>query len=276
MIWEGGNQKVTREHAAGIARVTWTNTIRTAAAPTPIAAPTRPPAVHGCQHRHRGRPRNRQPAGGRGRIRSRGIAAPRLGRLFAAEFRLSRGQGPDDYELTSEQYAVNEVGQYVSKVGAPDHCGGANWIFSDSTSGGRDAAEVARASGEVDGVRLAEGGLLRLPDDVPRRSAGAHHRPLELSGRERRRRSTSPPIGEDVELFVNGRITRSRHGVRSLSVHVSPTSRGNPAKSRPWPIATARVVATNAKHTVGPPVGLAAHARSPGPAVCRRTVRMSR
>jgi beta-galactosidase len=39
-------------------------------------------------------------------------------------------------------------------LGAPNHCGGANWIFSDSTSGGRVACEVARVSGEVDGVRL--------------------------------------------------------------------------------------------------------------------------
>src|SRR5262249_57730533 len=58
------------------------------------------------------------------------------------------------YQLTSEQYAVNEVAQYVGKLGAPSHSGGANWIFSDSTSGGRVACEVARASGEVDGVRL--------------------------------------------------------------------------------------------------------------------------
>jgi beta-galactosidase len=58
------------------------------------------------------------------------------------------------YDLTSEQYAVNEVSQYVDKVGAPADCGGANWIFSDTTSGGRDAVEVDRASGEVDGVRL--------------------------------------------------------------------------------------------------------------------------
>jgi len=58
------------------------------------------------------------------------------------------------YQLTSEQFAVNQVGHYVKKLGAPEHCGGANWIFSDSTSGGRVAVEVARASGEVDGVRL--------------------------------------------------------------------------------------------------------------------------
>jgi len=63
----------------------------------------------------------------------------------------ARGQ---TYDLTSEQFAVNEVGQYVNKVGAESDCGGGNWIFSDTTSGGRDTVEVDRASGEVDGVRL--------------------------------------------------------------------------------------------------------------------------
>jgi beta-galactosidase len=58
------------------------------------------------------------------------------------------------YQLTSEQYAINEVAQYVNKTFAANHCGGANWIFSDSTSGGRNTSEVSRASGEVDGVRL--------------------------------------------------------------------------------------------------------------------------
>lgn len=58
------------------------------------------------------------------------------------------------YQLTSEQYAVNEVSQYVNKTFAANHSGGANWIFSDSTSGGRNTVEVSRASGEVDGVRL--------------------------------------------------------------------------------------------------------------------------
>src|SRR6185369_7872119 len=58
------------------------------------------------------------------------------------------------YQLTSEQYAVNQVAEFVRKVGAENHCGGANWIFSDSTSGGRVSCEVARAGGEVDGVRL--------------------------------------------------------------------------------------------------------------------------
>ncbi len=58
------------------------------------------------------------------------------------------------YQLTSEQFAVNQVMHYLKKIAPSDHSGGANWIFSDTTSGGRVAVEVARASGEVDGVRL--------------------------------------------------------------------------------------------------------------------------
>jgi beta-galactosidase len=58
------------------------------------------------------------------------------------------------YDLTSEEFAVNQVSQFVRKLGAPNHSGGANWIFSDSTSGGRVTCEVARTSGEVDGARL--------------------------------------------------------------------------------------------------------------------------
>jgi beta-galactosidase len=58
------------------------------------------------------------------------------------------------YDLTSEEYAINEISQYIDKIGRPSECGGANWIFSDTTSGGRNTTEVSRASGEVDGVRL--------------------------------------------------------------------------------------------------------------------------
>ncbi|MBK1875337.1 sugar-binding domain-containing protein [Pelagicoccus mobilis] len=59
-----------------------------------------------------------------------------------------------EYELTSESFAVNQVVEFVRRLGASNHCGGANWIFSDSTSGGRNDCEVTRASGVVDAVRL--------------------------------------------------------------------------------------------------------------------------
>ncbi|MBS4208851.1 sugar-binding domain-containing protein [Bacillus sp. FJAT-50079] len=61
---------------------------------------------------------------------------------------------PDSsYNLTAEDFAKNQASQFA-KISAPEHCGGANWIFSDSTSHGRVHSEVARASGEVDGVML--------------------------------------------------------------------------------------------------------------------------
>ena len=68
-------------------------------------------------------------------------------------FGYHEGKG-QTYHLTSEQFAANQVSQFVRKLGAPEHSGGANWIFTDSTSGGRVGSEVARAGGEVDGVRL--------------------------------------------------------------------------------------------------------------------------
>ncbi|MGP6139145.1 sugar-binding domain-containing protein [Jeotgalibaca sp. A127] len=57
------------------------------------------------------------------------------------------------YDLTSEDLAKNQAKHY-KKISNPAHCGGANWIFSDSTSHGRVYSEVSRVSGQVDGVML--------------------------------------------------------------------------------------------------------------------------
>jgi beta-galactosidase len=57
------------------------------------------------------------------------------------------------YDLSSEEFAINQLINY-DKIASPRHCGGANWIFTDSTSGGRLTTEVTRASGEVDAMRL--------------------------------------------------------------------------------------------------------------------------
>lgn len=59
------------------------------------------------------------------------------------------------YKITSEEYAVRQVEHWWDKMGKKAyHVGGANWIFSDGTHGGRGQTEVTRASGEVDAVRL--------------------------------------------------------------------------------------------------------------------------
>jgi beta-galactosidase len=108
------------------------------------------------------------------------------------------------YQLTSEQYAVNEVGQYVHKTFAPDSCGGANWIFSDSTSGGRNTTEVSRASGEVDGVRLPKEAYYvcqaMFRDDPQVHIIGHWNYPAGT----RKTIYVASNCG-DVELFENGR-----------------------------------------------------------------------
>lgn len=58
-----------------------------------------------------------------------------------------------DYNLTSEDLAKNQA-KHFAKISHPAHGGGANWIYSDSTSHGRVHSEVARVSGQVDGVML--------------------------------------------------------------------------------------------------------------------------
>jgi beta-galactosidase len=59
------------------------------------------------------------------------------------------------YKFASETFAVRQVEQWWEKMGKkPYHSGGANWIFSDGTHGGRNPTENTRASGEVDAVRL--------------------------------------------------------------------------------------------------------------------------
>jgi beta-galactosidase len=153
LIWEGGNQKVTSEHAREL---------------RDLMDKYDPHGGRAYAHRRADQKTAEFMNVGIGTEGGREIA-----RLPVVEGEYDREESPrrvwDDfsppnfgypeakgqtYQLTSEQFAVNQISQFVRKLGAPDHCGGANWIFSDSTSGGRVACEVARASGEVDGVRL--------------------------------------------------------------------------------------------------------------------------
>ena len=84
LIWEGGNQKVSREHARELRGHHGPATTRTAGAPMRIAAPTRsPPSSWTSASAPKAAARSRA-AGGRGRVRPRGIAAARVGRRLAA------------------------------------------------------------------------------------------------------------------------------------------------------------------------------------------------
>jgi len=253
LIWEGGNQKVTRDHAEEL----------------------------------RGIMDQYDPHGGRAYTHRRadeitgefmdiveGTEGGReIRRLPVFEGEYDREESPrrvwDDfsppnfgypeakgqtYDLTSEQYAVNQVAQYVKKVGAPDHSGGANWIFSDSTSGGRVAVEVARAGGEVDGVRLPKEAYY-VCQAMFRADPQVH-----IIGHWSYPAGTKKTVyvasnGQDVELFLNGRSLG--HGtVSDRYLFTFPDIAWEPGEIKAVAYAGGKPVATKSKHTVGAPVAL--------------------
>jgi len=157
------------------------------------------------------------------------------------------------YQLTSEQYAVNQVTQFL-KIAPANHAGGANWIFSDSTSGGRVSTEVARAGGEVDGVRLPKEAyyvMQALYRDDPQ---------VHIIGHWTYPQGTKKTVyvvsnAEDVELLVNNRSLG--HGAVSNRYLFSfPGVVWEAGEIKAVAYSGGKVVATQSKHTVGPPVAL--------------------
>ena len=126
--------------------------------------------------------------------------------------------GQQEYVLTSEAFAVNQVSEYVRRLGQRSHCGGGNWIFSDSTSGGRNNSEVTRASGEVDAVRLPKEAYYAC------RAMFRGDPQVHILGHWTypRDRKTVKPVyvvsnQPEVELFVNGRsLDKGRRTLRHL------------------------------------------------------------
>jgi beta-galactosidase len=158
------------------------------------------------------------------------------------------------YDLTSEQYAVNQVEQFMKKISAPNHAGGANWIFSDSTSGGRVATEVARAGGEVDGVRLPKEAYYvcaTIFRDDPQ---------VHIIGHWTYPANTKKTVyvtsnAEGVELFVNGRsLGHAKATNRYLFTFPDVVWQAGEIKA--VASTAGKVVTTQSKHTVGPAVAL--------------------
>jgi beta-galactosidase len=161
------------------------------------------------------------------------------------------------YQLTSEEYAVNQVNQYVKKLGPAWHAGGANWIFSDSTSGGRVPAEVARTSGEVDGVRLPKEAYYVCA--VMFRATPQVH----IIGHWTYPANTKKNVyvasnAEDVELFVNGRSLGHAQPVDNYLFTFKDVA-FEPGEIKAVATTGGKVTATQAKHTVGAPVALRLH-----------------
>ncbi|RKQ34327.1 glycoside hydrolase family 2 protein [Oceanobacillus halophilus] len=106
------------------------------------------------------------------------------------------------YNLTSEEFARNQAKHY-EKISHPAHGGGANWIFSDSTSHGRVYSEVSRVSGVVDGVMLPKEAYFSLKA-IYRNDPQVH-----LIGHWNYPKGTVKDVyvmanAPKVELFING------------------------------------------------------------------------
>ena len=158
------------------------------------------------------------------------------------------------YQLTSEQFGANQVAQYVKKLGPTVHSGGANWIFSDSTSGGRVPAEVALASGEVDGVRLPKEAYY-VCAAMWRSDPQVH-----IIGHWTYPAGTKKTIyvasnAESVELFVNGK-SLGQGKVSDRYLFTFPEVAFAPGEIKAVASRGGNVVATQVKRTAGAPVAL--------------------
>lgn len=255
-IWEGGNQKVTRAHAQEL----------------------------------RGYFDQYDPHGGRAYAHRRADevvgefmdvavgteGGNELPRLPAVEGEYNREEAPrrvwDDfsppnfgyiegkaypnnaYHLNAEQFASHQVSHYVKKLGDEAHPGGANWIFSDSTSGGRVASEVARTSGEVDGVRLPKEAYY-VCATMFRTDPQVH-----IIGHWTYPPNTIKPVyvaanGDEVELLVNGKsLGRRKPTERYLFTFENVA--WSPGEVKAISYRDGKVVATQIKRTAGNPVKL--------------------
>ncbi|RXK56265.1 DUF4982 domain-containing protein [Oleiharenicola lentus] len=253
LIWEGGNQKISREHAAELRA---------------LMDRYDPHGQRAYAHRRADAITAEFMDVGIGTEGGREIA-----RLPVVEGEYNREESPrrvwDDfsppnfgypeakgqtYQLTSEQFAVNQIGHYVKKLGAPEHAGGANWIFSDSTSGGRVAVEVARTSGEVDAVRLPKEAYYvtqaMFRDDPQVHIIGHWSYPAGT------RKSVYVVANTDtVELLLNGRSLGS--GKRSdRFLFTFPEVAFEPGEIKAVASSGGKVLATATKLTAGPATAL--------------------
>ena len=253
LIWEGGNQKVSREHARELRKIvdqydphggrvfTYRRADEATAEVMDICLGTegsreiaRLPVVEAEYDREES-PR---------RVWDN-FSPPNFG------YREAKGQ---TYHLNSEEYAVNQISEFLQKLGAPNHCGGANWIFSDTTSGGRVGCEVARASGEVDGARLPKEAYYvckAMFRDDPQ---------VHIIGHWTYPQNTKKTVyvvsnGDEVELFVNNQsLGRIKPRDQYLFAFTNVTWQAGEIRAVVY--LKNEKIATQTKHTAGPPVAL--------------------
>ena len=252
-VWEGGNQKVTREHAQELRS---------------FMDKYDPHGGRAYAHRRADQITAEFMDVGIGTEGGREIA-----RLPVFEGEYNREESPRrvwdhasppsfgypeakgmTYQLTSEQFAVNQITHY-KKIAPQWHAGGANWIFTDSTSGGRVPAEVARASGEIDGVRLPKEAYYVTKvifDPAPQ---------VHIVGHWSYPTGTQKDVfvasnAESVELFVNGRSLGRVSPGTDKYLFKFPGVVWQSGEIKAVASSGGKVVATQSKRSAGAPVAL--------------------
>ncbi len=257
LIWEGGNQKVTREHATELRGFMDKYDPHGGRAYAHRRADeTDGEFMDVCIGTEGGRELKNLPVV-EGEY-DREESPRRVWDNFSPPtFGYAEAKGRSDYILTSEEYALNQMPQYLKKVGMPDHCGGANWIFSDTTSGGRDSAEVDRAGGEVDGERLPKEAYYVCQAMFDNRNPHVH-----IIGHWTYPAGTKKTIyvtcnRQDVTLSLNG--TSLGHGKRSSDgpyIFEFPDVTWEAGELKAVALSEGKEVATDVLRTAGPPVAL--------------------
>ncbi len=168
---------------------------------------------------------------------------------------LGKLEKKNTYNLDSEGFAINAISEWWTLFGSkPEHSGGANWIFSDGTHGTRQATDVARASGEVDGVRLPKEAYWALQatwSDQPRVHLIGHWN--YPAGTVKSMYAVSR--ADAVELFVNGRSLG--RGERSLdTLFTWKDVAYQPGEVRVVAYRNGKQVAEQVKQTAGEPAAL--------------------
>jgi beta-galactosidase len=168
---------------------------------------------------------------------------------------LGKQAAKNTYNLDSEGFATNAISEWWTKFGSkPDHSGGANWIFTDGTHGSRQATDTARATGEVDGVRLPKEAYWAL------QATWGNEPRIHLIGHWNYPAGTVKTMyavarADAAELFIDGRSLG--RGERSLdTLFTWKDVAYQPGGIRVVAYRNGKAIAEQTKQTTGEPVAL--------------------
>lgn len=169
--------------------------------------------------------------------------------------KLGKNAEQNTYNLDSEGFATNAISEWWTLFGSkPEHSGGANWIFSDGTHGTRQVTDVARATGEVDAVRLPKEAYWALQatwDEKPRVHLIGHWNYPEGTVKD----MFAVAKADEVELFINGKS----HGMGTRSLDTLFTWKNvafTPGEIKVSARRNGKEIANQTKQTAGEAVAL--------------------